>query len=228
MESLFESLDKVTTKNLIEYIYHASMWAKNHENVVRLSKMQLLLEKDDQLRHFLEKHVFEKEYRKLWAGSYWKIKEDSYVPKVNDVVRREDNPQHVWTQRKSQATRMANYNKAESKPDTGGIIVRTKKPIMAKKVIMDAEGLTKLLNTFRKNKNQLRDVLSEKLGEDYDNDYMYRIFNAARLLRPIADRYEVVTEKDTDMAKVVAQYKHNKGLMETDGDWRTNKKTEII
>lgn len=228
MESLFENLDKITTKNLVEYIYHASMWAKNHENTVRLSKMQILLEKDDDLRNFLEKYVFEKEYKKLWAGSYWKIKEDMYIPKVNDVIRRENNPQHVWTQRKSQATRMSNYPKATDKPDTGGVIVRTKGPIKGSKVILDTAGLTKLVNTFRENKSKLRDILVEKLDEDYDNDYMYRVFNAARLLRPIANRYEVITEKDTDMAKVVAQYKHIKGLMETDGNWRTNKKTELI
>lgn len=228
MDSLFEGLDKITTKNLIEYIYHASAWAKNHENDTRLRKMEALLDRDENLRSFLEEYVFEKEYRKLWAGSYWKIKEDTYIPKVGDTIRREDNPQQIWTQRKSQANKMANFHNAEDRPDSGGVIVKIKKPITGNHVILDVAGLARLINTLREDKDQLRNILSEILEEDYDNDYMYRVFNASRTLRPIAERYEVVTKRDTDLAEVVAQYKHHRGLMETDGEWRTNRRTELI
>ena len=224
---MFDGLDKVTLKNLIEYIVHAGAWAKNHESDSRLSKIEKLLESDEQLREFITKKTCQKKYGKLWAGSMWNIDEDSYEPDIGDTIRRENNPYHVWTRRKSYAMEKSCYPTSVDSPQTAGVIVRGNGKLDGE-VLLDINGLHKYLKSLRKDPDSLRENLREILNEEYNSEHMYLIFNALRRLSTIKENFEVVTTSKYDLAEVTAHYSHNNGLFSEDGSWASNRITELL
>ena len=216
------NLDERSIRNFVEYVEHASAWAKNHENESRLTKMDRLLQKDEELSNLIREKTMQKTYPKLWVGNIYNIEEDTYVPNVGDVIRRGDNAYQRWTRRKSCAVDNAGYGKAADMPQTGGVIVRVTQPVTSENVILDTYGLYEMINELRKTPDSLRASLSG------NPDYMYRLFNAGRRMKRVSDLHEIVTSNSIDTAKVEAQYVHNRGLMETNGSWRTSKATEMI
>lgn len=225
---IFEGLNPVTIRDFIEYTYHAGVWAKNRESESRIKKLNSLMEKNEELRSFISEKCIKEKYETLWAGSRWKLNEDKHYPKVGDIIRREDNSYHVWSQRKSVAIKNSGFNEAVNKPQLGGSIVISKEPILKDQVIVDFNGLGHFLNSIRERPKELKKELINALQEDYDKDYMYRIFNSMVRVNKIKNNFEVITTNECDLARVVADFSHNKGLLEANGVWRTNKKTEIL